>query len=864
MQEKQTLFSGGLNNRLPAHMIPDGFSQDVKNADLTHGDFRPEKGEGTDSSDPAGSQYYYEAGGSWVGGAGFNTTDYGGLTFTNGGAAGSTTLICQGGTNDQNVTVSGPITVPLNHTLQISNTTNVSANNLYTLTVEESSQGFATATKFVEYADDLYISRDGFTVTTAGTHITNVGQTGPCQIEVALNDLFKFHIHDEVTSNGGEIPEGSLVTDINTANNKITLSKRATSTASVATAINVNCVPTRIMDGDLGESFQVGAEIPTPGYVFSDASASSLIGKNWVSGNTLPIPFRYALSFLDNTGVESGLSTPSGIGNATPATGQSTPLEINFTNIGQGKYLIYRIGDTSSVFKLLEYHYHNASAGATGTGVSSSPFTYTVTITDTGMPTETQYALRWYARNATSKAAKNQTDDKTSSGQTDFATSTNPVVYRNANADEFYIHVLCKIKGDTREYVLVSFETSGGSTTTGSDQFDYIDFQQAGQLAPLAPYESSGLPPKNIKFLTEVNSFFFASIDKILFISRKNQPNLWDLDATLTFDSQITGLGRRGSELIVFTQFGVFRVFGNAYDDMRKIQIPTKEGIPNGLHKTIAETRGGLVYANNNGLHYYNGSGIITITKNLVDSFTLPATSKTSNIAGVVDDQYFLLGPTSTTGWKLDMRDGSFRLSKTTLTANNLHYRGLTNRLYTSTGVIGIGSDLNAELQSKDFAGGDLNQEKFFQSIIISGTDFNGTVTPVIDGVNQTAFTISTTADLDRRLYLSDATRGNIMSVKTSGTGTIQEIGVDSIMANALQLSRFDSITFTYTGTPSVSVKIDGSASIASTTLSAPTGGEGQATLYFPAMTEGVVPHVFATETEANRITNYSIASEAI
>ena len=171
MQEKQTLFSGGLNNRLPAHMILDGFSQDVKNADLTHGDFRPEKGEGTDSSDPAGSQYYYEAGGSWVGGAGFNTTDYGGITFTNGGAAGSTTIVCASG----NETVSGPITVPDQHTLQISNTTNVNANNLYTLTVEESGQGFVTANKFIEYADDLYISRDGFTVTTAGTHIKNTG-----------------------------------------------------------------------------------------------------------------------------------------------------------------------------------------------------------------------------------------------------------------------------------------------------------------------------------------------------------------------------------------------------------------------------------------------------------------------------------------------------------------------------------------------------------------------------------------------------------------------------------------------------------------------------------------------------------------
>ena len=73
-----------------------------------------------------------------------------------------------------------------------------------------------------------------------------------------------------------------------------------------------------------------------------------------------------------------------------------------------------------------------------------------VTVTDTNMPTETQYAMRWYARDDTSKAAKNQTDEKTNSGQTDFATGTSPIIYRNANADEFYIQVLCKIKGDTR------------------------------------------------------------------------------------------------------------------------------------------------------------------------------------------------------------------------------------------------------------------------------------------------------------------------------------------------------------------------------------------------------------------------------
>ena len=81
-----------------------------------------------------------------VGGAGFNTIDYGGITFTNGGAAGSTTIVCAGSGNE---TVSGPITVPENHTLQISNTTNVSANNLYTLTVEESSQGLLQQTNLL-------------------------------------------------------------------------------------------------------------------------------------------------------------------------------------------------------------------------------------------------------------------------------------------------------------------------------------------------------------------------------------------------------------------------------------------------------------------------------------------------------------------------------------------------------------------------------------------------------------------------------------------------------------------------------------------------------------------------------------------
>ena len=87
---------------------------------------------------------------------------------------------------------------------------------------------------------------------------------------------------------------------------------------------------------------------------------------------------------------------------------------------------------------------------------------------------------------------------------------------------------------------------------------------------------------------------------------------------------------------------------------------------------------------------------------------------------------------------------------------------------------------------------------------------------------------------------------------------------MDSDMAAGFSLSRYNSITITYTGTPVVSVLVDGTTKISTTTLSSPSGVQDVATLYFPAMTEGVIPHVTATETEANRIIRYSYDAEEI
>ena len=69
---------------------------------------------------------------------------------------------------------------------------------------------------------------------------------------------------------------------------------------------------------------------------------------------------------------------------------------------------------------------------------------------------------------------------------------------------------------------------------------------------------------------------------------------------------------------------------------------------------------------------------------------------------------------------------------------------------------------------------------------------------------------------------------------------------------------------FRSTGTPSFSVKIDDTEKIASTTLPSFTGDVAEKTYYFPAMTEGTVPHLIGVETETNKIVSYSYESERV
>ena len=424
---------------------------------------------------------------------------------------------------------------------------------------------------------------------------------------------------------------------------------------------------------------------------------------------------------------------------------------------------------------------------------------------------------------------------------------------------------------DTREYLWASSNITGSSITgdSGTGHLGcgtFIDFTPPRALIEIEPIEDPTKIPYNLTHLTEFNNFFMGAVDTRLYISNYAKPNNFAIDGYLDFDGQITGLISRGGEAVVFTEFGVFRVYGNAHNEMRKVQVPTVHGVPVGGHNSITKIRDSVIYVSHSGICLFDGRAVKVLTDDLVQDFTNPSNNTVENIGGVVDDVYYLLS-SGNDGWKVDMRQ-SLKLCNSTSRASNFHYRGVNNRLYSEGGYVGGSTtDNKYSFTTRDFSGGNITAEKAYYTVYVTGTDFSGTVNIICDAVEVDTFTFSAPiAEFNRALSLSIARVSNKASVEFEDcTGKISSVSIKFDTLAELQKKRFNSVTLTYTGTPDVIVKVDSVEKISSTILTNPgSGNTGNATLFFPAMTEGYLPHVIADETETSRVSGYVFDEEVI
>ena len=879
--ESQTDFSGGLNTRSPAHLIGANQLTELQNADLSNNDLRGEFGT------KAGGQtdFYYEAASSWVSAEGFSAAetilDWPSAYSTNGSATITISASVNYFSGSPNATIGTSVTLTI-------------ADGV-TVTIFALTQGIHGANSYVEYNDDLYITRSSFSITANSTDASDVLTTG--------TDTNKLQIGDELV-NTTYVNTGSYIKSINTSNSTVTLNAPAIATASAQT-YTVNSIISKYIDGITTSSYRAGVNTPEPVIEYAKQTSAYVTGRNgshsdaWY-GATDPIPFQYGLAEYDETGVESTMAemTDSNTGTiggekfpiATANVDEPQYISISgidrytSTTTTKGRFALYRVGGTSAFIKRCDNLFLDSDLA-----VSTAESTNTLTVTLATAKDAFQYKVKWYSYNQTASAAYRYYNSGTGyvypfdaspggtvirafSGETEFKNPSGgnlAFALDGSNSDHFTdIIVLMKIPGELieREYVCRAITHADAAALSGTG-VDYIDFNRADSLADIQPISEEITPVRNITGLIESSNLFFAFKDNRLHVSDYGNPNSWPESGFLDFDQDITGLGTLGSELVVFTEYGMYRVFGTDPSLLKKVQIPTTEGVKAGARKTITKFQSGIFFAGLNGICFYNGQTVNRVTQPILSTFALPDSTAANNHGGYLEDTYYLLG-TSGTGYKMDLK-GSTILSRTTQTASNLFFRGSDNTLYADTGTISnpTGTRQNFTVTTRKFAAGDINMEKLFYSVSLTAQSFTGTINVLVDGTQTDTYSVSTeVGDLDRTFYLGAPRQGNGAQIQLSScTGQVNKVSVNYDDTSTLIESLFTSVKVKYIGTPTVAVTLEGVDNIAATTLSAPTGATGEATLYFLAMSTGIVPHLKETNDEsAGRVLEHQYASSGV
>jgi hypothetical protein len=313
------------------------------------------------------------------------------------------------------------------------------------------------------------------------------------------------------------------------------------------------------------------------------------------------------------------------------------------------------------------------------------------------------------------------------------------------------------------------FDRNGNAVNTGviAGTSDYLDVFATGTSSGsgLSTNSQTGVP-NYLTMLEEANNFFFAvgsdntapnrygtsavnKSDSFLFVSEYNNPRNWPLTGYVEFEGSITGMHSYPGELIVWTGFGVYRVTGSRYDQMRKSKLATTEGLPKGQHRTIAQVGQYLVWVSQSGICAYNGEAVINITRGRLGNLGLGTGSQLH--AAQFEDVYYVVDDTETgyavdfslTGFpitRIDLKEGATGgISNNALTPAQIRppvlvYRSSVNQLYSRRGVIQGSSTRNAfTYKTREFDGGAYGSLKLVRHVTVNGAG-NGTVQIYLDG----------------------------------------------------------------------------------------------------------------------------------
>lgn len=161
-------------------------------------------------------------------------------------------------------------------------------------------------------------------------------------------------------------------------------------------------------------------------------------------------------------------------------------------------------------------------------------------------------------------------------------------------------------------------------------------FRDSDLPGPIYTSANKGVPPLTLRYLTELNSVFFAADGADLRFTPPGEPLDWPAFNFLRFPSAITGIGKSSAGLLVFTLYETWLVVGNTPNTLAQVRISGSQGCVK--HHSICYTRNACLWFSLEGLCSSSGASIILQTRQRMGKLAYSVVN-----AALIDEKYYLL-----------------------------------------------------------------------------------------------------------------------------------------------------------------------------------------------------------------------------
>lgn len=327
---------------------------------------------------------------------------------------------------------------------------------------------------------------------------------------------------------------------------------------------------------------------------------------------------------------------------------------------------------------------------------------------------------------------------------------------------------LYRIGGDVTAFTLVA--TLAAGTTNYTD--NKADTDLVGTLIASNDYDPA---PVGLKYLIEAYAMLFGALGDKLRFTPIGRPDAWPTNYFLDFPETITGISKTAIGLLVHTYYKTYLVTGTGPTAFAQQPLSNDQGCIS--HDSIQETKDTALWVSTDGICASDGSDVKVLSREKLSKQNLVI------VNAILYDQVYQIQLMDNSVLSLDFDRGIFKKfnydTDYLAVANDKLYGHNSGKLYELDA-----STSSAELiwQSPDFEASGLTDQKVYSDVFFysSGTI---TLTVYIDGISVGSVTTSETGTYQYKIP-QESKRGNYISFKFVGTGTVRELEWDEVTAN--------------------------------------------------------------------------------